>query len=158
VIRNLGKTQVDFEDDLRKVLAAGRLLNVVGETASVSDDELRARFQRDGDTVALSVVRFDPAAYATQIRLPTPAEVSAWEKAHAADIAAYYQENKRNYSKGEQVRVRHILVRLPKTATDADKRTAFDKASALRKDIQGGKNFAEVARTSSEDVGSGSGW
>ena len=56
-----------------------------------------------------------------------PFVMSAWEKAHAADIAAYYQENKRNYAKGEQVRVRHILVRLQRTATDADKRAMFDR-------------------------------
>jgi peptidyl-prolyl cis-trans isomerase D len=154
VVRSLGKTQPDYEDDLRKLLAAGRLLNLVGETASVSEDELRARFQREGDTVTLSLVRFDPTSYATKIKLPTPAEVSAWEKAHGAEIAAYFQENKRNYSKGDQVRARHILIRLPRNATDADKKAAFDKANGLRKEIQGGKDFAEVARTSSDDPGS----
>jgi peptidyl-prolyl cis-trans isomerase D len=154
VLQNLRRTQPDFGDDLRKLLAAGRLLNLVGETAAVSDDELRTRFQREGDTVALSVVRFDPTAYATQIKVPTSAEVSAWEKAHGADIAAYYQENKRNYSKGEQVRARHILIRLPRTATDTEKKAAFDKANGLRKEIQGGKDFAQVARASSDDPGS----
>lgn len=154
VLQNLRKTQPDYEDDLRKLLAAGRLLNMVGETAAVSDDELRARFQREGDTVALSVVRFDPTAYAAPIKVPTAAEVSAWEKAHGAEIAAYYQENKRNYAKGDQVRARHILIRLSRTATESDKKAAFDKANGLRKEIQGGKDFAEVARTSSDDPGS----
>lgn len=154
VVRSMGTTPEDYEDDLRRRMAAGRLLNLVAETAAVSDAELRARFQREGDTAALSLVKFDPTAYATRIKAPTPAEVTAWEKAHGPEIAAYYQENKRNYSKGEQVRARHILVKLPRTATDADKKAGFEQASELRKEILGGKDFAEVARASSDDPGS----
>jgi len=154
VLQNRGKTQPDYEEDLRQRMAAGRLLALVGEGATVSDEELRVRFQREGDTVSLSAVKFDPAAYATKIQAPTQAEVSAWQKAHGAEIAAYYQENKRSYSKGEQVRARHILLRLPKNPTDAEKKTAWEKASALRKEIQGGKDFAVAARESSDDPGS----
>jgi peptidyl-prolyl cis-trans isomerase D len=154
VVRSMGITQEDYEDDLRRRMAAGRLLNLVAETASVSDAELRDRFQREGDTAALSLVKFDPTAYATQIKAPTPAEVTAWEKAHGPEIAAYYQENKRNYSKGEQVRARHILIKLPRTATDADKKAGFERATELRKEILGGKDFAEAARASSDDPGS----
>ena len=155
VVRSMGwGAPEDYEEDLRRRMAAGRLLNLVAETAAVSDEELRARFQREGDTVALSLVRFDPTAYATKIKAPTPAEVTAWEKAHGPEIAAYYQENKRNYSKGEQVRARHILIKLPRTATDADKKAGFERATELRKEILGGKDFAEVARTTSDDPGS----
>jgi peptidyl-prolyl cis-trans isomerase D len=154
VVRNMGTTREDYEDDLRRRMAAGRLLNLVAETAAVSDTELRARFQREGDTAALSLVKFDPTSYAPRIKAPTAAEVSAWEKAHGPEISAYYQENKRNYSKGEQVRARHILIKLPRTATDADKKAGFERATELRKEILGGKDFAEVARASSDDPGS----
>ncbi len=150
----LRKTPPDYESGLRRRLAAGRLLALVSDTVEVSEDEVRARFQREGDTVSLSVVRFDPAAYAGKIKQPTPAEVSAWEKTHGPEIAAYYQANKHTYSKGEQVRVRHILVRMDRNPSDADKTAANDKALALRKEIQGGKDFAEVARESSDDPGS----
>lgn len=150
----LRKTPPDYESGLRRRLAAGRLLALVSDTAEVSDDEVRARFQREGDTVGLSVVRFDPAAYASKIKAPTPAEVSAWEKAHGKEIAAYYEANRKTYSKGEQVRVRHILVRMGRNPTEAEKSAAFEKATALRKEIQGGKDFAQVAKESSDDPGS----
>ena len=150
----LRKTPPDYEAGLRRRLAAGRLLAMVSDTAEVSEDEVRARFQREGDTVSLSVVRFDPAAYAGKIKPPTAVEVSAWEKTHGPEIAAYYQANKRTYSKGEQVRVRHILVRMDRNPSDADKAAANDRALALRKEIQGGKDFAQVARESSDDPGS----
>jgi peptidyl-prolyl cis-trans isomerase D len=155
VLQNyLRKTPMDYEAGLRRRLAAARLMALVGETAEISDDELRSRFLRDGDTVALSLVRFDPATYAERIKQPTAAEVAAWEKAHGADIAAYYEQNKREYSKGEQARARHILVRMARGASEAEKSAAHDKAVALRKEIQGGKDFAEVARASSDDTGS----
>ena len=150
----LRKTAPDYEAGLRRRLAAGRLLALVSDTAEVSDDELRARYLREGDVVSLSVVRFDPAAYAGKIKPPTAGEVSAWEKTHAPDIAAYYEANKRTYSKGEQVRVRHILVRMGRDPSDGEKTAAHDKALALRKQIQDGKDFAEVARESSDDPGS----
>ncbi|HTS80697.1 MAG TPA: SurA N-terminal domain-containing protein [Myxococcaceae bacterium] len=150
----LRKTPPDYEAGLRRRLAAGRLLAMVSDTAEVSEDEVRARFQREGDTVSLSLVRFDPAAYAGKIKPPTPAEVSAWEKAHGPEIAAYYQANKRTYSKGEQVRVRHILVRLGRTPSDQEKSAGFEKAKALRKEIVDGKDFAQVAKDSSDDPGS----
>jgi len=154
VVQNMGRSREEYEEDLRRLMAAGRLLHLVAETATVSDDELRTRFQREGDTVSLSAVKFDPTAYATKIKVPTPAEVSAWQKAHGPEIAAYYQQNKSSYSKGEQVRARHILIRLPKNASEAEKKTAWEKANALRKEIQDGKDFAAVARTSSDDEGS----
>jgi peptidyl-prolyl cis-trans isomerase D len=127
---------------------------MVAQTAEISDDELRARFEREGDTVSLSVVKFDPAAYASKIKAPTPAEVAAWEKAHGKEIAAYYEANKRTYSKGEQVRLRHILVRMNRNPTEDEKVKAHDRAVELREQIQGGKDFAEVAKESSDDPGS----
>jgi peptidyl-prolyl cis-trans isomerase D len=150
----LRKTPPDYEAGLRRRLAAGRLLALVSDTAEVSEDELRSRFQREGDTVSLSVVKFDPAAYAAKIKQPTPAEVAAWEKAHGPQIAAYYEANKRTYSKGEQVRLRHILVRMNRNPNDDEKVKAHDRALELRKQIQGGKDFAQVAKESSDDTGS----
>ena len=150
----LRKTAPDYEAGLRRRLAAGRLLAMVADTAEVSEDEIRARFQREGDTVSLSLVKFDPAAYASKIKQPTPAEVSAWEKAHGPEISAYYEANKRTYSKGEQVRVRHILVRMGRSPGEDEKAKAHERALELRKQIQGGKDFAEVAKESSDDPGS----
>jgi len=148
------KTPPDYEAGLRRRLAAGRLLGLVSDTAEVSDDELRARFQRDGDTVSLSLVKFDPAAYAAKIKQPTAAEVTAWEKAHGKEIAAYYEANKRTYSKGEQVRLKHLLVRMNRNPTEDEKVKAHDRALELRKQIQGGKDFGEVAKEFSDDPGS----
>src|SRR5262249_50902184 len=150
----LRKTPPDYEAGLRRRLAAGRLLALVSDTAEVSEDELRSRFQREGDTVSLSVVELDAADHAGKIKQATPAELAAWEKAHGPQIAAYYEANKRTYSKGEQVRLRHILVRMNRNPSEDEKVKAHERALELRKQIQGGKDFAQVAKESSDDTGS----
>jgi len=70
-----------------------------------------------------------------------------------------YNENKEKY---EKIRARHILIRTPgsrvpvrpgqKELTDAE---AKSKADDLRKQIQKGGDFAELARKESDDTGSG---
>jgi peptidyl-prolyl cis-trans isomerase C len=76
-----------------------------------------------------------------------------------ADLKAYYDEHKSDY---EQVKARHILIRMKgspvpvkpgqKELTDEE---ALAKAQELRKKIQGGEDFAAVARAESDDTMSG---
>jgi peptidyl-prolyl cis-trans isomerase C len=78
----------------------------------------------------------------------------------ASDVLRqHYSENKEKY---EKIRARHILIRTPgsrvpvrpgqKEMTDAE---AKSKAEGIRKEIQGGADFAEMARKESDDTGSG---
>lgn len=48
----------------------------------------------------------------------------------------------------------HILVQLAETASADDVKKAQDKANALLAEIRAGKDFAEVAKASSDDIGS----
>ena len=149
-----GKSSADFETDLRHRLAAARLLEMVEATALVSEDEVYARYLKDGDTVTLTAVRFLPGMYAGQVKAPTAAEVAAFREAHGDQVSAYYRDNPAAYRSGEQVHSRHILVAVPKNAPPSDVTKGKERADALRKEIVGGKAFADVARASSEDPGS----
>jgi len=51
----------------------------------------------------------------------------------------------------EEVNVSHILIPVSENATPADTSAAFDKANALRKQLQGGQDFAQMARQNSAD-------
>jgi peptidyl-prolyl cis-trans isomerase D len=152
-----GKSAPDYEAELRRRIAAARLLEAVDATAVVSEDEVHARFLKEGDTVTLSAVRFLPSMYAQQATAPRPADVAAYQQSHASQIEAYYKENPATYRTGEQVHARHILVAVGKEAPAAEVATAKQKADALRKEVAGGKAFAEVARASSDDTGSKAG-
>jgi peptidyl-prolyl cis-trans isomerase C len=76
-----------------------------------------------------------------------------------AELHKYYDTHRNEY---EQVKARHILIRfkgspLPlkpgqKDLTDEE---ALAKVQDLRKQIAGGKDFAEIAQQESEDTGSG---
>ncbi len=152
-----GKSSADFESELRRRLAAVRLLEMVESTAVVSDDEVYARFLKDGDTVTLTVVRFLPSMFAAQLKAPTAAEVTAYRAAHDAAVQAYYTENPAAYRTGEKVHARHLLVQVAKDGPASAVADAKARAEGYRREIVGGKAFADVARASSDDASSKAG-
>jgi peptidyl-prolyl cis-trans isomerase D len=149
----LKKTPQEFEDDLRRRLAAGKLSELVESGAQVSDDEVRSRFFREQNTADLTYVRFLPTMYAAKVPAPKPADLDAYKKAHATQIAEYYEKNKVNYHQSEQIKARQILLKAPKDAPEAKRTDAKTKLENVRKEIEGGKDFAELAKAVTEDVG-----
>ena len=86
-------------------------------------------------------------------------EIGKNVKLDEADVRKYYEAHKAEF---EQVRARHILIRVQgspaavrpgqKDLTEAE---ALAKAQDLRKRIQAGEDFAQLARQESDDTGSG---
>jgi peptidyl-prolyl cis-trans isomerase C len=70
------------------------------------------------------------------------------------DIQAFYTQNPQNFQQGEQVRASHILIGAPREADAATRAKAKAKAEQVLKDVKAGRDFAELARTNSEDPGS----
>ena len=69
-------------------------------------------------------------------------------------IAEYYQQHQKEYQLPEQVKVRHILI---KVAPNADAKTdaaAKQKAEDILKQLKAGGNFAALAKKYSDDPGS----
>jgi parvulin-like peptidyl-prolyl isomerase len=80
-------------------------------------------------------------------------------KPDAAAMQAYYDQHKNEY---QQVRARHILIRmqgsrvpLKPNQKDLTEAEALAKTQDLRKRIEGGEDFAAIAKTESDDTGSG---
>lgn len=76
-----------------------------------------------------------------------------------ADVQKYYDEHKNEY---EQVKARHVLIRFTGSPAPAregrgelTKEQALAKAQEVKKQIEGGADFAEVAKKESDDGGSG---
>jgi len=125
-------------DDLRK-------------TINPSDGELQAYFQKNAAHYAKAVPEerrityfaFTPNELPGGVPHPTEQEIQQYFTAHQSE-----------YSTPEQARSRHILI---KVAPDADAKTdaaARAKAEGLLKQIQGGANFADLAKKNSDDPGS----
>lgn len=82
-------------------------------------------------------------------------------KVDAAQVEKYYNENKDSF---EEVTARHILVRFKgsqvparKDAPELSEEEALKKATALKARLAAGEKFDELAKTESDDTGSGAG-
>ncbi|WP_205519752.1 peptidylprolyl isomerase [Pyxidicoccus caerfyrddinensis] len=148
------KTAPDFETELRRQLGAQKMLDVVRANAVVSDDEVRARYEKQGNQAKVVFARFLPTMFAEKVPAPTPAQLAEWKKAHEKEIKDYFEANRFVYQQPERIHARQVLVKLAPDATAEQKAQAKAKAEALRKEIEGGKDFAAVAKESSEDPGS----
>src|ERR1700733_3418353 len=71
-----------------------------------------------------------------------------------ADVLAYYNAHKDQYSVKEQVKTRHILIAVPAGADAKTDAAAKAKAQDLLKQIKGGASFADLASKNSDDPGS----
>ena len=69
-----------------------------------------------------------------------------------AQIKQYYDEHKDLFIKDPgEVQLAHIAVRLPPHATDRQKKEAWEKIMKLRKEAQSTKDFAALAKKTSDD-------
>ena len=80
-------------------------------------------------------------------------------KLDEADVRKYFEAHKSEF---EQVRARHILIRMQGSPSpvrpgqkDLTEAEALAKAQDLRKRIQAGEDFAQLAQKESDDTGSG---
>lgn len=148
-----GTTEIFFEDKLRRQLAAQKLLELVEASVAVSDEEVKAKYLKEGDTANVSFVRFSPTMYSEKVAQPKAAELDAWIKANEAAIADYYEKNKFSFFQQEKAQVKQILLKVPPDADDAKKAEIKQRAENVRKDIvDNKKDFSEVAKAVSEDL------
>jgi peptidyl-prolyl cis-trans isomerase D len=144
--------EVAYEAKLRRTLSAQRLLEVVESGAAVSDDEVRAKYQKEGNTAKATFVKFLLTNAAAKVPAVKPAEADAWAKNNAAAVSAYYESNKANYFQPEKAKARQILLRVDRNETAAKKEEIKAKAEGIRKDLVDNKRvFADIAKQVSED-------
>ncbi len=67
---------------------------------------------------------------------------------------AFYDEHPEQFTRPGGRTARHLLIGVSPNASDDDKNTARSRAADLRQQVLDGADFAELARTSSEDPGS----
>jgi peptidyl-prolyl cis-trans isomerase D len=69
-------------------------------------------------------------------------------------VQAYYQGHQKDYQVPEEVKVRHILIKVDAGADPKVDAAAKQKAEDLLKQIKGGADFAALAKANSDDPGS----
>jgi len=69
----------------------------------------------------------------------------------AGDVQSFYDKNKDKYVEEEQVRARHILVRVPQEVSPEDEAKLKGKADDTLKRARQGEDFAALASAVSDD-------
>jgi len=116
-----------------------------------SDAELEGFFKKNAVRYATAVPEQRTISYFAFTPDQVPGGVP---QPSQQEIQQYFSTHQSDYSVPEQARARHILI---KVAPGADAKTdaaAKAKAEGLLKQIQGGANFADLAKKNSDDPGS----
>lgn len=66
------------------------------------------------------------------------------------ELETFYKENAERFKMPEQVQAQHILIKLEKDATDEQKAEARKKLTELKKQIDAGADFGELAKANSQ--------
>lgn len=98
---------------------------------------------REPERIKIAYIDYDPAILGAKITPPDK------------DIQDYYNSNlKRLYTHPDEVHARHILIEVPEGATPEQKANAKAKAEGILKQLQGGADFAKLAKEDSQDPAS----
>ncbi|MGI9133889.1 MAG: SurA N-terminal domain-containing protein, partial [Rhodoferax sp.] len=180
-----GLTPEGFEARVRSELSVrqveGGLMATAFAPKALADVALNAFFEQR----EVQLTRFKPSDYVGKVN-PTDADISAYYEANAAqfqspelanieyltldldavkksislseaDLKAYYEQNAARLSGKEERRASHILITAPKTASEAERKKARERAEALLAEVKKAPDtFAAIARKNSQDPGSAS--
>jgi peptidyl-prolyl cis-trans isomerase D len=170
-------TVADFERQLRDEMLQRKLNDALSANLYVSEDEVQRAYRDQVERAKIRYIQVPRARFAAQASAD---EVSAYYQAHKQefslpeqrDIAyllvngyqlaaqtkvsdqelqSYYDAHKAEYSQEEQVKARHILVAVNDQRNDAQ---AQARVAEAKKKIEGGADFAAVAREYSDDAAS----
>ncbi len=70
------------------------------------------------------------------------------------ELSAYLEEHREDYDTPEEVHARHILIRVPEGASEAEIAQAKKQLEDIKKELESGADFAELAKKYSQDPGS----
>ncbi|MBI4668385.1 MAG: peptidylprolyl isomerase [Elusimicrobia bacterium] len=138
-LRRQRLTASDFEERIRKQLMVIKLVdgNIKAKVEAPQEQDVKNFFEQVKKVVVSS------ASIAGM-------KMSDEEKDELLKLAQLFRDRT-----VERVRGRHILVKLPAKATMMEKSKVLNKMKALRKEIEAGADFAEVAKRESQDMESG---
>lgn len=155
VVQNSYRITVkQFMEIQQRELLADKLRQLMRLTSKAALDEVKADYEDKNTQINLEFVRFSPFRFEQQLQ-PSDADIENFARANEEKIKKTYEDRKDVYSKQERnVHVRRILIELKDTAGEALVNEAKAKLEAAVKTLQSGTKFADVARTTTEDVAS----
>jgi len=143
----------NFMVDQRLGMLAGKMARVLRANVRVSEGEARDSLRRRLEEVRIAFVALDDSrpAEGGEVTDEQVAEFLAEREEEARNL---YHERSETYDLPEQVRARHILLKLASDAGDAEVAEVEARAQGVLERLRADEDFAEIAAEISEDPGS----
>ncbi len=176
-----GMTIPQFEETLRKQLLVDALRRMVIESVTVPASEVEREFHARNDKLKIEYAALSPDSLKSEARVTQDEIRSHFERnrtgyqiperrsfdlliadetrlaatvtASEAELRRAYEQNKEAYRIPERVHVRHILLKTTEASKEDDPKIEA-RAQGLLKQLQGGADFAAIAKKDSQDEGS----
>ncbi len=144
-----------YEEKRKGEMAGERILSLLRDGAVVSDQAAFVDWKLSNEKVNLQFVKFPFKSFLQAEAEPTEADINALLQSGTegdAKIKAYYDDHKAEYVKEEQVRARHILLKVAKDTPEADVEKVKKEIDKLYEQLKAAPDtFADVAKEKSED-------
>lgn len=180
VLRNMSMTPAMFQQRMVRDMASREVLRGLAGSVIVTDSEIDAHLRLQNQTRSFASVQLtsaeesvpdptdeeianDYAARRDELKTPEMVVLEYVEIKRAEiaidtpsdeDLKARYEEMKDRYVVPEQRLASHVLVEVAGGADADAQKAALAKAESLLAEIRGGKDFAEVAKANTDDIGS----
>jgi peptidyl-prolyl cis-trans isomerase D len=178
LLQQQGLTYASLRDSTARQLLVNRLEQIVVNGVVVTPQEIEAEYRKRNEKVKLQYALLTTAKYQAEAE-PTDAELHAYYDSHKSDfrvpekrsyaiivldpaaigaknaptdaqLQSEYNNRRNEFQVPERVQARHILIKSD-ASNDAQMKA---KAEGILKQIQGGGDFAAIAKANSQDPGS----
>jgi peptidyl-prolyl cis-trans isomerase D len=146
-------TERNFMADQRMGMLAGKMARVLRANARVSEGEARDALRRRLEEVRIAFVALDNSRPAEGVE-STDEQVAEFLAEREEEARNLYHQRSEIYDLPEQVRARHILLKLASDAGDAEVAEIEARARGVLERLRADEDFAEIAAEISEDPGS----
>jgi peptidyl-prolyl cis-trans isomerase D len=145
----MGRSPTEFREEQARELLASKVRDLIRTPVRVSESEALSAYIDERSTSTLNSITVRPSYVAKYLPPPSQKDADAW----AADPV-----NKKLLDEAitehKAPHLRHILIKVDPTASDADKEAAKARLLAAVARVKHGEAFAVVAKDVSEDSGS----
>jgi peptidyl-prolyl cis-trans isomerase D len=179
-LRARGYDVAEYEREIGKELAVDKLRSLMGSIVRIGDDDVQRAYHQEGESAEIDYVIFKQSDQPAGAE-PTEREIQAYHASHAShymtperrrgsyvlidrdplmqsassqvsddDVKKHYEQNRDTmFTSPEQRRASHILFKVPPGGGDTSAIEA--RARGVLEQIRAGGDFAELAKTNSED-------
>lgn len=148
-LRSYGMTSAQFERQVRKDIVNQKLQELFVGSTTPTTEEMKRGQALASQKINLRFVEFSREDLAKP-GFVSDAEVEKFLQTQKEQIEKYYKDNSIEFSDKESVQARHILVKIDEKRPEPAAKKEIER---IRQELTP-KNFAELAKKYSEDLGS----